>query len=219
MPAVPDTGRAFSFFLASTLTTGLPGLPVLPDLLADVPELGVPVRVLLPLQDLGLPCRLYPSSRNIRAIASFPHPNPSRVMRRPISRSGSEQYVISAIGSPRVASSSSPFSPSLNRGCVSSAFFRPPPGRRDRPGGRSSTPPDSISAMPAATVVSDTPAVSATVLIPPRPSASASVPRYTRHVRSSATFRITANFAASPATAPPETAITHPGTPNPETTT
>jgi hypothetical protein len=38
-------------------------------------------------------------------------------------------------------------------------------------------------------------------------------------VRSSATFRITANFAASTATSSPETAIAHPGTPKPQTTT
>ena len=107
----------------------------------------------------------------------------------------------SATGSPRVAASSSSFSACLNPGCVSSAFRRPAPGRRDRPGGRPSSSPDPISDTPAATVVSDTPAASATALIPPRPSASASDPRYTRHVRSSATFRITANFAASTATA------------------
>jgi hypothetical protein len=119
------------------------------------------------------------------------------------------------MGSPRVAASASPLSAILNPGCVSSAFFRPPPGRRDRPAGSPPSSPDSISATPAATVVSDTPAARATAAIPPCPSARASDPRYTRHVRSSATTRITANFAASPASASSRIAIAHHGTPEP----
>ena len=136
-----------------------------------------------------------------------------------MSRSDSEHQVISATGSPRVAASTSPRSAPVNPGCVSSAFFRPPPGRLGRPGGSASSPPASISDTPAATVVSDTPAARATAAIPPRPSARASDPRYTRHVRSSATCRITANFAASNATPSSETAIAHPDTPKPQTTT
>ena len=136
-----------------------------------------------------------------------------------MSRSDSEHQVISATGSPRVAASTSPRSAPVNPGCASSAFFRPPPGRRDRPRGSPSSLPASISATPAATVVSGTPAARATTAIPPCPSARASDPRYTRHVRSSATFRITANFAASTATASSGTAIANPDTPKPETTT
>jgi hypothetical protein len=136
-----------------------------------------------------------------------------------MSRSDSEHQVISATGSPRVAASSSPRNAPVNPGCASSAFFRPPPGRRDRPGGSPSSLPASISATPAETMVSDTPAARATAAIPPYPSARASDPRYTRHVRSSATCRITANFAVSTATTSSGTAIAHPDTPNSETTT
>ena len=141
-----------------------------------MPELVVPVRVLPPSSTWDIPCRLYPSSRSIRAIASFPHRNPSAAISRSRSRSDSEHHVISATGSPRVAASASPRSAALNPGSLSSAFFRPPPGRRARPGGSSSSPPASISDTPAATVVSDTPAARATTTIPPCPSARASEP-------------------------------------------
>ena len=98
-----------------------------------------------------------------------------------MSRSDREHQVISAVGSPRVAPSSRPCSAPVNPGCASSAFFWPPPGRRDRPGGSASSSPASISATPAATVVCDTPAARATAAIPPYPSARASIPRYSRH--------------------------------------
>ena len=130
---------------------------------------------------MAIPCRLNPSARSIRASASFPHRNPSPAISRSSSRSDSEHQVTSAIGSPRVAASASPVSACLNPGCDSSAFFRPPPGRRDRPGASPSSPPDSTSDTPAATVVSDTAAATATALIPPYPSARASIPRYCRH--------------------------------------
>ena len=81
-----------------------------------------------------------------------------------MSRSDSEHQVISVTGSPRVAASSSPRTAWINPGWVSSAFFRPPPARR---GGNAPSSPSSISATPAATMVSDTPAARATTAIPP----------------------------------------------------
>ncbi len=88
--------------------------------------------------------------------------------------------MISAIGSPRVAASATPRSAGLNPGSFTSAFLRPAPGRRDRPGGSPGSP-SSISDTPAATVDSEHPAARATAAIPPCPSARASDPRYTRH--------------------------------------
>jgi hypothetical protein len=80
-----------------------------------------------------------------------------------------------------VAASTSSFSAGLNPGSFSSAFARPPPGRRDRPGGSAPASPSSTSSTPAATVDSEHPAARATAAIPPCPSARASAPRYTRH--------------------------------------
>jgi hypothetical protein len=108
-----------------------------------------------------------------------------------------------------VAASASPRSAGLNPGSFTSAFLRPPPGRRDCPGGSVSAAPSSICDTPAATVDSEHPAARATAAIPPCPSARAPVPKYTRHWRSLSSGRITANFAASTASAPSGTATYH----------
>ena len=132
----------------------------------------------LPSFTRDMPCRLYPSARIIRATASFCTANPSPAIFCPISRSDRMFQVIAAIGSPRRPASSTPSSACLNPGWASSAFGRPAPGRRDRPGSSAARASSSAASRnPAATVVSDTPDARATAAIPPCPSARASVPR------------------------------------------
>ena len=174
----------------------------------------------LPSSTFAIPCRLYPSARSTRASASLPHRNPRRAICRAISRSDSVVQVTAATGSPRVDSSSRPRSACLNPGCVSSAFFRPAPGRRDRPG--SGSVPSASSPAPAITVARDTPAapaITATAAASPHPwpaaYARASDPRYSRHARSPRCGRNSANFPASTPAQAKSAPIAQPWPPDP----
>ena len=77
-------------------------------------------------------------------------------------------------GSPRVESATSPSSAGSSPGSVTASFFRPPPGRRTRPGG--AVPPEPSSAAPSATVCHDAPVIRATAPAPPSPAARATAP-------------------------------------------
>ena len=121
-----------------------------------------------------MPCRLYPSSRSIRATVSLPHRHPRRASSAAISRSDSVVHTSGDTGSPRVPAASSPVSAAANPGSRSSSFLRPAPGRRDRPGIGSA--PAASSCAPDITIARDTPAApatTATAAASPQPDAPA----------------------------------------------
>ena len=185
----------------------VPGCQVGAGLLVDVPELAVPVRVLLPLDRLGVglqaePLRAEQLVHRVRATPGVPGGASSPASVRtdlPVHRSGDS-------GSPRSSGLTSASSAGTSPGSVWGSGLRPPPGRRARPSGSC---PDSSSRAPSDTVPSRTPAAAATSRIPPWPSARASAPSSSRRCRSSRCGKMLPNFAASISRVTVKSPITH----------
>ena len=125
----------FSFFLVSTLITGSAAALMGLDLLVDVTELRVPVRVPLPSMVLALPCRLNPSSRSRSPTVSAPTLWPWRVSSPASVRVDLVVHRSGDIGSPRSSGSTSASSAGRSPG---SSVGRPlaPPARPPRPAQR-----------------------------------------------------------------------------------
>ena len=196
--AIP--GRAFlnsptfSFFLVSTLITGSAAVLMGLDLLVDVPELRVPVRVLRSLDRLGVALQAEPLlaeqvSHGVRtdpvALAGqLRRQVPGRLRGPPQRRHRIAPLLRLDQGQQRRAQ------PGIQVGRPLAA----PARRRARPSGSA---PASSSSTPSDTVASRTPAARATSRIPPCPSARASAPINSRRCRSSRCGNIASNFAAS----------------------
>ena len=223
-PAAATGGPAWryrptsSFFFASTRPTGSPAARNSATRALTCRNWASRSGCWLPSSTFDIALQPYPPP----ARSGRPRPSGTqapRAISRSSSRSDREHHVTAATGSPRVPPPPAPAAPPLTPVPAPPAACARAPGRRDRPAASPPSPPDSISDAPAATVACEHPAARATAAIPPCPSARASDPRYNRHCRSpSPSRRVTANFAASPASASPETAIAHPATLKPETT-
>ena len=153
-------------------------------LLVDVPELRVPVRVLVPLQRLGVALQaeaiLAQQAADRRRRHRMPLPGqlasqmPQRLGRPPQRRFSGRR----ARPAPPAPAGQVP-----DRRSSTAALLRPPPARRTRPSGNGSSR-CSSSKTPARTVVSLTPATRATARTPPWPSSRASVASSNRRCRS-----------------------------------
>ena len=172
----------------------LAGRLVSRGLLADVTELGVPVRVPLALDGLGVALQAEPlgPQQITDSVRGDPPPLAAQLRRQgtgglrgppqrrhritPLIRLDQRQQ---RRAQPRVQI----------RGPLT-----PPPGLRTLPSGSS---PESSSLTPSDTVASRTPAARATSRIPPCPSTRASAPISSRRCRSSRCGKIAPNFAAS----------------------
>jgi hypothetical protein len=166
------------------------------DLLVEVAELGIPIRVLGALErlDVGLQAEPLPlqQSAHRRGGDRVPLPGqllgqvPQRLRRppqrrfriTPLVRLDQRQQGWDKVGV-------------LPGGCLAS-----PPGRRTRPGGNGVSPASS-STTPLRTVVSLTPAICATARTPPCPSSRASTANAKRCWRSFRYGNKTANLVAS----------------------
>ena len=172
----------------------LPGVAVLPGLLVQVPELGVPVRDLVPLDGLRVALQaeaLFTQqvSHRVRADAvalagELGGQRPQRFRRPPQRR-----HRITPLIGLHQRQQRRP-QPQIQV----SQPLRPPPSRRTLPSGSS---PRSSSAAPRDTVASRTSAARATIRIPPCPRTRASAPISSRRCRSSRCGKIAPNFAAS----------------------
>ena len=104
-------------------------------------------------------------------------------------------------GSPRIASSTTASSAASKPGCVSTADFRPPPGRRTRPS--LSRRPAFSSAIPRLIVLPAIPVAAETAVTPPNPMISASFATNNRRPRSSRCGTICSQRARMPSTSVP----------------
>jgi hypothetical protein len=165
LPAGAGEFADLLFLLRVDADHRVPGRQVLVDLAADVAELGVPVRVLLALDRLGVALQAEPLSARSR-LPTVPAGTgwPCAVSSAASVRVDLTVHRKGDSGSPRSSGSTSASSAGTSPGSVSAAGLRPPPGCRTRPSGSA---PASSSATPADTVPSRTPAARATSRTPP----------------------------------------------------
>jgi len=163
------------------------------DLLVDVPELAVTVRVPPALDGLGVP---------LQAEPLLPQQIPDDVGAHPVTLAGQlRRQLAGRLGRPPQRRHRITPLLRFNQGQQSRAQPRvqvsgplAAPARRARPSGSA---PESSSSTPSDTVASRTPAAPATSRMPPCPSARASAPISSRRCRSSRCGKIARNFAAS----------------------
>ena len=180
----------------STLITGSAGVLVGLGLLVEVAELGVPVRVLLALDGLGVALQAEPLA---------PAAGHRRCPRRPGAPGGSAPPPALRVDLRRPPQRRHRITPLIRlhqrqqrRAQPRIQIGGPLAARRPAGGPGPAAPrPDSSSPTPRDTVASRTPAARATSRIPPCPSARASAPISSRRCRSSRCGKITPNFAAS----------------------
>src|SRR5712692_7880194 len=185
-----------SFFFVSTEITGWPAAwnwrtcAVMWRNWASRSGCGGPSRV------LRLACKLYPaalkSSRTSWWLTRWPM----------LCRVRARVRVLFAVqrrgefGAPEVVGSTSPSRSRSSVGSLSIVRFRPPPGRRTRPGGTRAR--DRSSLSPRAIVEVEMPVARATRAMPPRPRARASVAAHTRRDRSVSVGASARYFARQP---------------------
>src|SRR6266849_451132 len=185
-----------SFFFVSTEITGWPAAwncrtcAVMWRNWASRSGCGGPSRV------LRLACKLYPaalkSSRTSWWLTRWPMLCWVRARVRvlfAVQRRGE-------FGAPEVVGSTSPSRSRSSVGSLSIVRFRPPPGRRTRPGGTRAR--DRSSLSPRAIVEVEMPVARATRAMPPRPRARASVAAHTRRDRSVSVGASARYFARQP---------------------
>ena len=125
------------------------------DLLVDVPELRIPVRVPLALDRLGVALQAEPLGPQQVTDGVGADPVPLAGSAPPASlRVDFVVHRSGDIGSPRSSGSTRASSAGRSPGSRSAGRLRPPPGRRARPSGSA---PESSSATPRDTVASRTP--------------------------------------------------------------
>src|SRR5919106_433814 len=166
------------------------------DLRGDVAELGVPVGVRRAFPRLAVGLKLYPaalkSSRTSWWLMRWPMLWSVRARVRvlfAVQRSGES-------GGPEVVGPTSPSRSRSSVGSLSTVRFRPPPGRRTRPGATRAR--DRSSFSPRAIVEVEIPVARATRAMPPRPRARASVAAHTRRDRSVSVDASARYFARQP---------------------
>lgn len=172
------------------------------DLVVDVAELGVPVRMPAPSVVLKAPCREKPSAFNSVATVSEATRCPWRVSSAARFRVDFTVHSSGDSGAPRWSGSTSVSNAGTSPGSASPKGFRPAPGARTRPAGSSAC---SSSRFPRDTVDSATPAALATMRIPPWPRTRAAAPSVRRCWRSSRCGGNSPNASTSSAFAPSDT--------------
>jgi hypothetical protein len=169
------------------------------DLLIDIPELRIAVRVLLSLNGLGAALQAEPLLPQQVPDGTGGNLWPWRVSSAARLRDDLVVHRSGDIGSPRSSGSTRASSAGRSPRSSAAAFLRPPPGLRARPSGSA---PESSSVTPRETVASRTPAARATSRIPSCPSARASAPISSRRCRSSRCGKIARTSPPAPAPLP-----------------